>query len=307
MAGSYHPVKHLFVSYPYYYIYFNPIAGGANGSFGHYEWDYYFTGFQQAYEKLWMKISAEEYDREIRIASNFIIHWYFDTTRLNVKPVLVDYYQRSDVEWDYGIFCNTFIPPWPLKNGHWPPENTIGTVSLDSKPVSVVIERKQQYGLESAKALKAGDFEKAIEQGILALRAEPENEPVIINLARAYMAEGRYEKADLLLESLLRIYPDNEWAFDIQSEILMAHGQLDAARSLLLTNIDNNYKFYHSYLNLSEVYRRMAQPEEAAFWLKRCLGLNPFYKPAVLAMGNLLMEKGESAKAKRYFERANAL
>ncbi len=306
LAGIYHPVRHISRNYPYYYIYFNPLAGGTQGAYGNYEWDYYFTGFGEAYDKLWKKVSEEKQEGQILVASNFIIQWYFDTTSLNIKPVLLDYYERGNKDWDYGIFCNTFIPPQQLKEGYWPPSNTMDIISMDSKPVSVVIMRKQRFDLLSALALREGNYGKALAMGEAALESEPNNESAIINAARAHISLQHFDEANILLDALLDIYPDNEWAYDLKSEIFMAEGDLEASLKLLSLNLEHNYKFYHSYINLSKVHQLMDDPEKAAFWLHRCLWLNPFYKPALIAMGNLLMETGAQEKAKRYFDRASA-
>jgi tetratricopeptide (TPR) repeat protein len=309
LAASFSPVRHLLVNHPYYTIYFNAFAGWTDGAYGQYEWDYYFTGFKEAYEALHATVSKDmqDGDREVRIATNFLIRWYFDTTRHNIKPVVLDYYKRGYYDWDYGIFCNTFVHPYQLQHGIWPPVNTIDKVVIDGKPVSIVIKREQTYDYEAFVELSDGNPERARAAAARALQEDPRNESALLLKATAESEMKLHMEALQTLEQLLDIYPENDDAEDLRGEILFTRGHIRTAEAVWKSIIRRNYKYYHAYVNLSTAALTENRAQEAIQWLRTCLGLNPFYRPAVLALADLYMQQGDTEKAAWYYKRANSL
>jgi tetratricopeptide (TPR) repeat protein len=281
-----YPFRFIALNYPYQYTFFNPLVGGTKGAFGNYELDYYFTSFDKAYK--FLESTAD--DPKI-VAANFIIPEYYKGK--SYTPKLIDYYRRSDEDWDYAVICNTFISPASLKTRHWPPDNTVYTETVDGVPILAVIKRENKYDLEGFRQIKEGKYLQAIESLNHALENDPKNESVLINLAGAYVLANETDKAAEILERLDQIYPGNESGLDLSGEIKMQNGKLTEACEIFEGILDYNYKFYHAYVNLAEICIKKGELEKAKEYLSTCLRINPFYEPAYRVYGRLLIDSGE--------------
>lgn len=282
----FHPIKFVVLNYPYQYIYFNQLIGGTTGAYGNYELDYYFTSYKKAYDFI-----DRQKDRPKIVAANFIIPEYYKGKSYRQK--LIDYYDRSGTDWDYAIICNTFLEPHQLKEGIWPPANTIYTEEVDGKPILAILKRETKVDLQGKQLRNAGDYAGAIEKFNQALEIDQNNESVLINLARSYVKTNDFAQANSTLERLLSIYPKNEWAMDMKGEIYLMQGNFDEAIALFKLNIEHNHKFYHAYISLANAYISRGNNNEAIHYLKACLRVNPFYTPAYHIYGQLLIDRGE--------------
>lgn len=282
----FHPIKFAAFNYPYLYIYFNQLVGGTSGAYGNYELDYYFTSYKKAYDFI-----DHQKDHPKIVAANFIIPEYYKGKSYRQK--LIDYYDRSSSDWDYAIICNTFLEPYQLKEGIWPPANTIYTEKVDGKPILAILKREAKFGLEGKQLLNVGDYAGAIQKFNQALEIDKNIESVLINLAKSYLKTNDFIQANITLERLLSIYPKNEWAIDMKGEIYLKQGNIDEAIALFKLNIEHNHKFYHAYISLANAYISKGNDDEAIHYLKACLRINPFYKPAYTIYGKLLIDRGE--------------
>ena len=297
------PLGYLATGYPYYYMYFNPLAGGIRGAYGNYELDYYFTGFKAAYE--WIDRHVQNERSPARVATNFLIPWYYEFSPAAIKPVYFDYYMRGNFDWDYAVVPSTFLSPFQLKEHFWPPENTVYRVEVRGVPVCAVIQRRQREDLEGYKALRRGQYDRARDHFLKALAVEPHNETALLNLARVYFYERAYAESKEVLNRLLDIYPRYEWALDLFGEIHFAEGDLKGAVKLWEDNLSYNFKFLHSYINLSKAFMAMGRDDRALSVLFDCLRINPFYKPVLTAIGNWYKTHGKEHVARKYLDRAS--
>jgi tetratricopeptide (TPR) repeat protein len=297
------PIKFMVSNHPYYYTYFNPLAGGTAKAYGNYELDYYFTGYKEAYE--WIEEQTAGNSDTVRVATNFLIPWYYQDSQSNLVPVYFDYYMRGNYDWDYAVVPCTFLSPYQIKMHIWPPQNTVKQVRVSGVPVCIVIKREQYYDLKGFRLLQKGRYDEAEELFVKALKLEPQNETALLNLSRVFYYKKDYQYSEKTLDRLLKIYPGNEWALDLLGEIRYKQGEREGAIILWEENIDINYKFYHSYVNLSKAYMDMGMHNEALSELIECLHINPFYKPALVATGNWYLQHGEEGVAERYFRKAS--
>ena len=289
------PVRYFILNYPYQYTFFNQLTGGFAGAYGNYELDYYFTSFQKAYEFI-----DDQADQPAIVAANFIIPEYYKGKAYKAK--LMDYYDRSSIDWDYAIVCNAFLDPYQLRNGIWPPSNTVFTEDIFGKPILAVLKRDSRDGLVGKRALDQGEFETAVKILEKALASDQNNESIRLNLARAYIAVGYYSKAQLTLDQFCMLYPDNEWANELRGEIEMNKGNIEQAAQIFKRNIAYNSKFYHSYISLANAYISLENRDEATRQLKSCLRINPFYEPAYKLYGRLLIEDGQTELGSKMLE-----
>lgn len=282
-----YPLYFLVRHYPYQYVYFNALAGGVGGAYGNYELDYYFTSFKKAFEF----IDGEVKEDGKIVAANFIIPEYYKDK--NYQPKLIDYYDRGSFDWDYAIICNTFLDPYQLRKGIWPPQNVVYKEIVNDVPILVVLKREGKEEWKGKKLLVQGRFNESIQVLSKAKKRDPNNESILLNLARANLRSGLFDDAIAEILQLEEIYPNNEWATDIRGEIAMGKGELKRAKELFKGNIEYNYKFYHSYINLARAHIKLGEKEQAIKTLKKCLRINPYYQPAYQVYGKLLIEKGE--------------
>jgi tetratricopeptide (TPR) repeat protein len=303
LALTAHPVRHMLLNHPYHYVYFNPLAGGVRGAYGQYELDYYFTACREAYAWLWERLAREgESEQTLTVASSFLIREYY-RGRPQV-PLLIDYYHRGEYDWDYAVVCNTFLYPGQLKEGNWPPQNTIYEVKVDGRPIAAVIKRMNKLDLAAFRALQAGEPDRAAALYETVLSADPGDESALLNLARAQMAMGRSDEAGFMVDRLERVCPGNSWVAHLRAELRARAGDRKGAMALLRRNIAANKKFYQSYVELGRLYLETGQPEEAKRLLHTCLWHNPFYREANRLMGEILQAQGQQAAADAYFGRA---
>jgi tetratricopeptide (TPR) repeat protein len=291
-----HPVKFYLANYPYQYTYFNPFVGGVQGAYGNYELDYYFTSYKRAYEFIDHQIS----DHPKIVAANFIIPEYYNEKPY--KPKLIEYYNRSSEDWDYAIICNTFLDPYQLRSNIWPPANTIYTEEVDGKPIMAILKRETKLDVEGIRLMQGGDEEGAIMRLNEAIKVDENNESILINLARSLKASNMPGKAQETINKLKNIYPDCEWARDLEGEILMESGEPLEAIGIFQEIIHYNYKFYHSYINLAKAQILLGNEDKAIERLIACLRINPFYVPAYKIYGKILIDRGETELGNKMLE-----
>ncbi|MDZ7607885.1 MAG: tetratricopeptide repeat protein [Cyclobacteriaceae bacterium] len=290
----FHPLRHIIVNYPYQYIYFNELVGGVKGAFGNYELDYYFTSYRNAYR------FVDEQNTVKVVAANFIIPEYYENK--SYLPALIDYYDRSATTWDYAIIANTFLNPYQLKHGYWPPQNTVYEEKVDGVPILAVIKRATTDDLDGITFMENGQYFQAVELLKKALVVDSLNESILLYLARAQVKSGDIPGALTTLQQLESIYPDNEWAIDLKGEIAFAMEKYDDAEKLFQKNIDNNHRFHHSYLNLANLKLHEGDTTQSTRILKECLRLNPFYAPAYHLYGKILVAQGEESLGRKMLE-----
>lgn len=299
---AYFPVKHMIGNYPYYYVYFNPLVGGTANAYGNYELDYYFTGYKQAYE--WIDRQVVDEPKPVKVATNFLIPWYYEHSMAGIQPVYFDYYMRGNYKWDYAVVPGTFLSPYQLKEHIWPPKNTVYKVEVCGMPVCAVIKRLQYDDLRGFEAMQKGRYDESLKYFLQVIKSEPRNETALLNLARVYFYQQKYMNSEHTLVKLLEIYPGNEWAFDLLGEIHFEEGDLEGAVHIWKKNLNYNYKFYHSYINLSKAYMKKGMDDEARSVLFACLRINPFYKPVLKAIGNWYKQHEKIDVARKYLDKA---
>ena len=290
------PVKYFITNYPYQYTYVNPLAGGIEGAYSKYEIDYYFTGFKKAFEY----IDQEVGDDPKIVATNFIIPEYYKGKPYSSR--LIDYYDRSSADWDYAVICNTFLDPYQLKNGYWPPVNVVYTVSIEDRPIVAVLKRKSKQDLLGFIEMRKGNYTEADALLAQAYETDNQNESLLLGLCRLAVLLSDWTKTERYLDEIRRIYPSNEWANEYEAEMMLQLGKPEKSIQLLESNIEHNRKFYRSYISLAGIYEDQGKMEEAVSLIKRCLRINPFFEPAYRMYGKILIDQGKVELGKKMLE-----
>ena len=297
-----HPTKFIIKNHPYEYLYFNEWIGGIKGAYGNYETDYYFHSMREA--SGWLQDHIEKTnllkEDKIKVASNFPVSWLFRHSQDKISTQYIKYYSRGNYDWDFAIIANAYIHPFQLKNNIWPPENTIHTIDINSVPICAILERKTKEDYQGYLALKKKNYDQALFLLKRAIKMNPGNESVYINLSIAYLNSGNVDAAIKYLNKCLEIYPEYEVAIYQLAKILYIDGQTNEAIKLYVRNLEYNYKHFPSYVGLAMVYFDTGKNQLAVKNLKRCIGINPGYKPALITLGNYYKRIGKTELAKRY-------
>ena len=305
-----HPLRFMVKNHPYEYLYFNEFTGGLGGAYGKYETDYYFHSVREASE--WLQEYFEENDlyssKEIEVGLNFPAgEWFFRDNVNKINTGYLKYYSRGNLEWDFAIVVNSYIHPNQLREKTWPPENTIHTVDANGIPICAILERKTWNDYFGYKALKKGQLNEATQLLLNARELDSGNESVLINLSSIYINSLKLDSAKMVLDECLNIYPDYEPAIHQSAKLKHLQGNTDEAIVLYKYNLENNYKYFPSYIDLANIYFESSHDDLAVNYLKKCLSVNPYYKPALLALGKHYQEKGEIELAEKYLNSAKKL
>jgi aspartyl/asparaginyl beta-hydroxylase (cupin superfamily) len=84
----------------------------------------------------------------------------------------------------------------------------------------------------------------------------------------------------------------------------MQRGDLKAARRYFDEAISANVADAAAWLGLAKVHRALRQPQEADQALERALQQDPYYFPALLAKGDIYIERGDARAAAAHFSSA---
>ena len=300
---AFHPIRFMAQNHPYYYLYYNQLAGGLNGAYTKYETDYYYHTVGEASK--WLKNYLKENKQEdgIKIAANFSAAWYF-RDQPGIQTYYCQYDQRSQHDWDYMVVANSYIPVNQLKEKIWPPANTIHVIYADRVPVCAVLKRRTKLDLEGYDALKRGDAVNATRFFDEALKINTQDELIFYNFATALVREGKIDSARLVLQSALKINPGYEPVLMYLGNIAVKQNKPDEAIRYYESLIGYNCKYFEAYVGLSKLLMDK-DLLKARGLLKTCLTMNPAYKPAIQSLADTY-RKSDPEVARKYDDLANS-
>lgn len=202
------PLWFMVKNHPYQYTYYNEIAGGVKGAFGQYETDYFGASTREVAD--WMKKNLDLKSDTVLIASDYHnpLHEYFKEYP-KLKMAYRRYYQRSEHDWDYGVFLTGHLNPSHFRNaGVFPPVGTIHKIEVGGAPIAVIVKRLSKDDYKGIQALRAGNIPEAITLLEKARQADPNNEVVRLYLANAYVNAGRTNESLQECQKALEIFPE---------------------------------------------------------------------------------------------------
>lgn len=323
-AGVIHPLRHILKNHPNTYIYFNEWSGGINNTYGKFETDYYCNSLRPAsdyfIEHILPAISADQ-DQPVRVVSNANINYYFRNYMQEVIPFYSRYYDRGKYDWDYAILYCNYIHPFQLNNGLWPPVNTVHEIKVDDVVVAAIVERRNRDDYLGSKLLAEGvkeengvKLEQAINYLESALEYNKNNESALLEIGSAYAVTLRFDDARAAMDSLLKIYPDYDKAYNlkgytymIESEVRRDRALLDDAIRYINKAIQSNYKFYSGFYNLGLCYGMKNDRVNAEYNLKMAIRYNSKFLAAYEKLAELYEYYGNQELANSVRAQLNRL
>lgn len=203
------PLWFMVKNHPYQYTYYNELAGGMKGAYGKYETDYFGASTREIAH--WMQANIPNIQKDsLKIASDYFIplkDYFTDYPKMSLA--YRRYYQRSEADWDYGVFLTGHLNPSHFSNkGVFPPAGTIHTIEVNGAPIGVVVKRLNKDDFNGIQLLKEGKIAEATVLLEKARQADPENEVVRLYLANAYINSGKFTEGLQECQKALEIFPE---------------------------------------------------------------------------------------------------
>ncbi|MDR1878404.1 MAG: tetratricopeptide repeat protein, partial [Bacteroidales bacterium] len=254
------PLSHIIRNHPYEYVYFNKLGGGMNKAYGEYELDYYYHSAREATE--WVMAHADT--SEVKTKGKIVIAtWHTPSVEYilrhdtsHFQTAFIRWYERSNSDWDYAIFTLTGISPERIKGQQFPPANTVHTIKVDGKPISIILKRNDISDYLAYQQMQQGNADSALTLFNRALDADPYNEVVLSNMANIYLQKNQPDSALLYLDRFLSIDPNRESEKYLQAYIYSFMSDFDKALGLCKQMTDYNKKFSNAYQLAAEIYLR---------------------------------------------------
>lgn len=122
---------------------------------------------------------------------------------------------------------------------------------------------------------RRGDFEKAIATYRAALEIEPQNVPLLTNLARAYQQTGRAKEADDLLATVEGVHHNNPFFYVYRADLALSRGDHVRALDFLRQALAIDSESPEVHLGLTRVYVALGDLDKAKHFLERAIRLDP--------------------------------
>lgn len=297
-----HPLKFMMKNHPYEYLYYNELTGGVKGAHGNYELDYYYTSQGEASEWLINYLEENNITEPVNISATYSVDWDFRNHE-NSEISWFRFEERSMQDWDYAIVVNRYVPPYQLRNGIWPPDNAIHVIEADGVPLCAVLERRTKDDFWGYRAFMEGNYEDAVAFYSRAVTVNDDDEMIFYIFAGALNKAGDHSKADSVLKEGLKLNPESDLILMYLGNIARSKGNDDEAEGYYAKVIEVNRKYFEAYVSLAELLLEK-DIQRARALLRKCLIINPRFKPAYVALGDTYRDT-EPEIAKKYYEQAN--
>ncbi len=274
------PALFMVRNHPYEVVYFNPLIGGIKGAQGNYEMDYYYHSTREAAEKLKEHIQLHNED-SIIVAGNFETEWFFRNYTKVTDNIYTPYYYKNNKNWDYNIITAAYMTPLSLQPGKWPPSNTIFTIDVNHVPICAVLKRQTKDDWKAIELIKEGQIDSAVVLLQNVIRNYPENETAYLELGKIYLKTARYLLAERTFKQCLNVLPSYEPAYYYLAETQFKAGDKKVAIQTLKKILSINSKYLLAYINLADYYKDLDQDKEAINILNECLKIKPKYNKAI--------------------------
>ncbi|MCP4313830.1 MAG: hypothetical protein GY790_21460 [Bacteroidetes bacterium] len=259
------PVIHYWQNPGTAYVYFNSISGGNKKGWSNYEYDYYWHGMKNAVE--WFDESIEEDGAFKTVASNFDISVYLKH-RSDIKVKYVHYDNRSEENWDYGVFGVNYLNPYQLKNDRWQPD-TISKIFTDHKhPLAVITKPSNRDDFKGVSLAEKGRYPEAVKILEEKIRTDSNNFILFEYLAESYYRLGQTDDCRRIIEQGKALHPWSEKLNMLDAQIDYDRGDFKSALEKTLKVLKNNNKYINIVPLLIACYEKTGQ-EGKALELKR--------------------------------------
>ena len=294
------------------YVYFNPMAGGMQGAHGQFEAEYWGVSIRQAVERMKAEglLKAKSDGQPLVIASSFSYNldkYVGPEYDGQVITTYVKYSQRYSRDWDYGIFPSRYIRGPHLRDGVWPPSQTVFTIDANGVPMTAVLSAGDKHVFEGERLINERKFPEAVQAFQQELSQYPDNEQAWIGLANAYLNMQQFPQAIEAAQKALEVAPENLAAIFFTGLAKLNLGDQAAAVEAFeyALRIDEEYSVAYYYLAL--IQRQNNDLTTALNNLEKCVQINPGFKQAYELAASIVEQLGDPRRAAELRQRAAQL
>lgn len=251
------PARKIVAYHPSEIVYFNDISGGLKGNYKKYETDYYMSSARECFNKLAEKENFAQLKDTVLIVTNMYkeIKEYGQLVSPYLKFDYVKFENRTNLNYDYGIFMSRFVDYDLLLADGWPAKNAIVTVERDDVPLTFAIKKTHDGDYNGAQALNQKNYPLAIQEFEAYLKTDPTNEIVWAKLGDAYLQSQNFAMAAQAWDKAASYYPT-------PNNIIMqgiAHAQNNDINKALTIMQKGAKDAQEKYDNYKEQYRNNEQ------------------------------------------------
>lgn len=272
------------------YTYFNSLVGGIKGTQGKYETDYYYASLRQGSLRLMDSLEKNNDRDTVTIASNFRIDSYVKHTDRIIKCIYTPYYNRSNVNWDYGLFVPAQLHAFNAKSLHWPGRDVLFDIRADDVPLCIALKRFDRNDFKAFEALNKNEYKKALDLASKAMAFNPNNLGAALTLGKAHLAMEQYNSAAHAFHTCLYVLPDYEPAKYYLALIEKHRHRYNKSIILLNEILKFNSKYTAAHLLLADIYILSNKYASAEKVLEEALKITPYDR--------VLKRKLETVKSK---------
>ncbi len=254
------PVIHYWQNPETSYVYFNSISGGNRKAWSNYEYDYYWHGMKKASE--WFDDNVEDDGAIKTVASNFDISVYLKH-RSDIKFKYVHYDDRSEENWEYGVFGLNYLNPYQLKNDTWKPDQIQKIIRDHHHPLAVILKPLSRDDFKGVSLFEEGRYPEAIEILEEVILLEPNNFVLFEYLAESYYRLGQKEDCLRIIEQGRNSHPWSEKLNMLEAQLDFDGGAYVLALEKTLKILRYNNKYRNIVPLLVACYEKTGETEKA--------------------------------------------
>ena len=299
-----HPISFIVKNHPMEYTYFNEIIGGTKNAHGYYETDYSLNSLKEASEWLIENVLEGHQGDTLIIATNDrrASKYYLRNHTKQARVKYTRYYDKSSVDWDYATFYCALMSPHQIREGYWPPVETVHEVLVDGVPLGAVVRRVSKDDYRGFQALEQGNIESAVNYFTSYLEKNPYSEEVWGALAQIQIQAGQAEEALFAAEKSLELMPTFTQGLQIRTSILLNIGQTEEAlhsADALISSAEQHFiGYFYKALALQQLNRHSEAIEEAEYAMR----LNPGFRGSYQVMAESFEALGDREMANRVMQ-----
>ena len=232
------PFIHQAKTFPVDYVYFNQISGGNKSAWTNFEYDYYFHGIKKSSDELIAEIGTNE----VTIATNCNLSNYFESYT-NIQHCYTTYLERSNKDWDYGLFGVNYIPPEMLRNGNWKSSGIEKIYYHKGNPIVVLIKRTNKSDYFGIKNIDEDDLDNAKSLLAKAIESDPNNIWLYAQLLKILLNESNFDSFAAYLQKGKEIYNQYEPFYLLEAQYWFTEGDYMKSKTVLNSLFEINPRY----------------------------------------------------------------
>ena len=296
------PIMFIIKNHPFEYMYFNELIGGTKGAHGHFETDYSLNSLKEASQWLIENVVRDYTGEEpLIIATNDIrtSRHYFRNYSDKVRVRYTRFYEKSKDDWDYATFYCAYIHPHQIREGYWPPVETVHEVLVDRVPVGAVVKRVSKDDLLGYKAMDEGRFQEALTYFLNYLELNDKSEEIWLALAQVQSQLGQRNMAYESAKRALELLPGYAQALSIIINQYLTVRDFPTVLSYAEEMLAGTPHHFLGHFFKANALKEMDRIPEAIEALEDAIRYNPSFRGSYQLLAECYLQLGDREMAER--------